>query len=363
MQGGDVFGGEGRIHAVAQSVFQRRQRQLVDAQHARQMVLLDLVDVLLFADEHARLGGAQQLVAGEGDHVRPGAQALAGHMALPVQAEVLAGEEKAGAQVVQQQRAFFPGDGAQLLDLHGLGKAADFEVAGVHLQQRLGAAVNGIDVVIGVGLVGGADFHERGTAARHDLRHTEGAADFHQLAPGDGHGLALAEGVEHEKDRAGVVVDDHGGLGPRDLTEQALDVGIAAAALALFQVVFKVAVPGGYGGHMLRCLPAQGCAAQVGVQDHAGGVDDTAQRIIIAMPEPFQNLRGKRRGGGDGVSRAGQQGLAEGLGFLLQEFPHEYIGVLLAGPADFGQSQQTVNFWDPAEKSVVHDRVLLLKAL
>ena len=120
---------------------------------------------------------------------------------------------------------------------------------------------------------------------------------------------------------------------------------------------------GGYGGHMLRCLPAQGRAAQVGVQDHAGGVDDTAQRIIIAMPEPFQNLRGKRRGGGDGVSRAGQQGLAEGLGFLLQEFPHEYIGVLLAGPADFGQSQQTFNFWDPAEKSVVHDRVLLLKAL
>ena len=213
-----------------------------------------------------------------------------------------------------------------------------------------------------MGLVGGADLHEYSAAAGHDLRHAEGAADLHQLAPGDSHGLALAEGVEHEEDRAGVVVDHHGGLGPGDLTEQALDVGIAAAALALFQVVFKVAVPGGYGGHMLRCLPAQGRAAQVGVQYDAGGVDDPAQGVIVALLKPLKGLCRQPLSGGDGDGGTGQERLSERLGLLFQKLPHKDVGVLLTGTADLGQGEQTVDFRNLAEKSVVHNRVLLLKA-
>ncbi len=180
---------------------------------------------------------------------------------------------------------------------------------------RIRAAVvvrDGGLVVAEVGAVGGADLDQGGAALTHDVRDAEAAADLDELAARN-HDLAVAgEGREHEEQGGGVVVDGHGGLGAGDAAQEGLDVLVAAAALAGFEVVLEVAVAardcrhGGDGGVRERR------AAEVGVNDDAGGVDHGTQgrgqgRIGAAQGGVDDLVEGVRRlAGGDGGAPVGQ---------------------------------------------------------
>ena len=87
---------------------------------------------------------------------------------------------------------------------------------------------------------------------------------------------ALAQGCEREQDRGRVVVDDVRGLGlEKRRQERGQQVG-ALAALARFEVQLEVAVAGGDGERVHGGTRQRG-ASEVGVQDHAGGVDHSPQ--------------------------------------------------------------------------------------
>src|SRR5439155_6232518 len=105
----------------------------------------------------------------------------------------------------------------------------------------------------------------------------ERAADLDQLAARNDYLAALGQRVQSEEDGGGVVVDDQSALGADQLGEEPVGVGVALAALALLQVVFQVRILGGDPREVLDCLAGERRAPQVGVKNHARGVDHRSQ--------------------------------------------------------------------------------------
>ncbi len=67
--------------------------------------------------------------------------------------------------------------------------------------------------------------------------------------------------------------------------KQALDVDITLATSASANVKLKIGITGGGLANVLDRRLAQRSAAQVGVQNHASGVDYRAQRITQCLAE------------------------------------------------------------------------------
>ena len=235
----------------------------------------------------------------------------------------------------------------------GLGEAHHLEVAGVDLQQNLGLPpLQGGGVVGGAGLVGGAHLRQPGAAARQDVGHPEAAADLHQLPPGDGHPLPRRQGGEQEEHGGGVVVDRQGPLRAGEGTQQPLRRLPPAAPAAVWQVVFQVRISPGGLAHRLRRPPAQGGAAQVGVEHDAGGVDHppqggAGQPLRQAEDGALQLLRA-----GDGGKGALPQGPAAVVQHLAGGLPLDGVGqgVLRQG----GAGEKQIHFGQPAQQFRVH---------
>jgi hypothetical protein len=94
------------------------------------------------------------------------------------------------------------------------------------------------------------------------------------LGTGDDDGAAASQGGEGEQDGGGVVVDDQGSFRAGETLEQSFGMHQARAAPAARQVVFEVGVAERDGLDGLQGGGAERGAAEVGVQDNAGGVDD-----------------------------------------------------------------------------------------
>ncbi len=146
------------------------------------------------------------------------------------------------------------------------------------LQQQPGLIIERFAVVAQVGLVGGADLAQGDAAGLHDIRNAKGAADFDHLAARDDRLLAPGQSGQGEQHRAGVVVDHRGGLGAGQAAEHLLDVAVAVPAAAGVEIDFKVRIGAGHRVHRCQRFFTQRRAAEVGVQQSAGGVDDVAQR-------------------------------------------------------------------------------------
>ena len=180
--------------------------------------------------------------------------------------------------------------------------------------------------------VGRAHLAQPRARLRHDVRHAESAADLDQLSARDDHLAAGCEGGEHEQGRRGVVVGDHRGLGAGEPAEQALGVHVPCAAPPGLQVVLEVRVAGGQLGHASGGRGGQRGAAEVGMDDDAGGVDGAAERGPDARGEPRAGrgldgggrLVGRGRGGAAGGHRGAQL-----VGRLAQRLDDE--GVPVAG--------------------------------
>ncbi len=187
----------------------------------------------------------------------------------------------------------------------GLGDEAPLlEVAAVDLQDQGRAGGEGAAVVREVGPVGRADLEELDTGPLHHCRDAKGPADLDQLAPGHDDGPAHREGVQRQQQGGRIVVDDMGRLGPGEQRELGGEPAQARAATTGLEVELEARValcgPGDSG-------PGRGGergAAQVGVQQDAGGVQDPS-RMGRGQPAGFEgdpdgqvleNRRRPRRG-------------------------------------------------------------------
>ena len=140
-------------------------------------------------------------------------------------------------------------------------------------------------VVPKMSAVGRSDLDQLRSALGDDVRHPEPAADLHQLAAGDDDRRAFGDRRQGQQHRAGAVVDDHPGLGPGHFGDEPVQVFMARGTTARIQVHFEVGVArrGPHGGKRLR---RQRCAAKVGVDHHAGGVDDGKHRFAPTICKP-----------------------------------------------------------------------------
>jgi hypothetical protein len=127
--------------------------------------------------------------------------------------------------------------------------------------------------------VRGPDLDEADAGRRHDVGDPELPPDLDELAAGHEHVLAPGQGREREQDGGGAVVDHERVLGSRDRGEQHLGASAPPASGAGLGLDLQVRVAGGdprrgRGGGL-----GQRRAAEARVQDHAGGVDHTAEPV------------------------------------------------------------------------------------
>ena len=121
---------------------------------------------------------------------------------------------------------------------------------------------------------------------RHDVGDAERSANFDQLSARDDDFAAVSKRVKREQDGGGVIVDDEGGEGRHvlidtceDLLEQTVRVDVALAAGSGSEIEFEIGVGSGNVANVVDGRSGQRSAAEIGVQDHAGGVDDGTKRV------------------------------------------------------------------------------------
>ncbi len=270
------------------------------------------MDQLVVAGDDARLRAAQQLVAAERDEIHASFEALLG--ARLVHAEWPQVRHAAAAEVFVEGDVVLSGQGGQLVQRGLLGETGDAEVGMVDGEDEGGVVVDGLAVVVEMGLVGGADFAEDGAGAGHDVGNAEAFADLDELSAGDDDFAAGGQFVEDQIDGGGVVVDGDAGLAEEALDEIG-DVHVAAAAAAGGKVVLEVRVAGD------ELERPQGGAAQIRMQDDAGGVDHRPQRGALELRQAAADHlldRGHLRG------LAAEQ-LAAEVGDGLADLVHEEI--------------------------------------
>ena len=125
--------------------------------------------------------------------------------------------------------------------------------------------------------VGGADLDQPRAGARHDVRHAERAADLDQLAARHDRLAAARQRVEHEQHRGGIVVDDGRVLGAGQFAQQAAQVVVALAALAVREIEFERDRVAHRRDRRLDRLLGDQRAAEIGVQHGAGEIEHRPQ--------------------------------------------------------------------------------------
>ena len=234
------------------------------------------LDELGAADDDPRLRSAEQLVAGEADEVGPGLQALA-RGRLVAEQQAAAHEERARAEVVDERQAVRTGDPNEVGEPRLLGEADQAEVGLVDAEQQRRLRADRAVVVAGASAVGRPDLAQPGARTREHVGNAESVADLDQLAARDEHFASLGQRGQREQHGCGVVVDDQGGLRAGQPPQDRGGVVLARAAAALAEVVLEVRVAARDRVHPLQCFPRERCAPEIGMDDHAGGVDRPSQ--------------------------------------------------------------------------------------
>lgn len=301
--------------------------KFVGAEGAGEGVFFEFGDEVGAPGDDARLGAAEEFIAGEGDEIHACHKGFldGGFVSQAVGGGV---EEGAGAEVFDVGEAVGVGEGREF-GAGGFGvEAEDAEVGGVGGEKEGdGLLREGGFVIAEVDAVGCTDFNEFGAGLGQHVGDAEAAADFDELGAGDEDAAAFGEGGEDEQDGGGVVVDDEGGFGAGEAFEQVFGMAVAGATGAFGEVVFQVGVAE-RGVHGLDGRAAKGGAAQVGVEDDAGGVDD--------------GLEGGGRPGVEEVGRADDQRFeirgfaAEGLEAGASFIERGAEGVGGEGASEFG---------------------------
>ena len=198
----------------------------------------------------------------------------------------------------------------ELLERRLFGETHDAEVARMHLEDQPDAArtrpvaLDGLCEVGHARSVRGAHLDEPGARALADRGQAERATDLHELAPRDDHRLAGGEGVERQQQRRRRVVDDEGGFRSRHLDEEILAALSAATTAARLEIHLQVRLPSRPGREARDGRGPERRATEVGVDQHARGVDDVHEPARVPGVEmlPGDAGEGVRRGHGSSVA-------------------------------------------------------------
>jgi hypothetical protein len=79
----------------------------------------------------------------------------------------------------------------------------------------------------------------------------------------------------------------------QELQEQAVDMDVALPALAGGEVEFEISIGARRGAEVIERTRSQRRASEIGVQDHAGGVDERPQRVTQRLAELAFDCRGQ----------------------------------------------------------------------
>ena len=211
------------------------------------------------------------------------------------------------APLVDQHR--HAGARPELRELPGLdrGDEADLpEVAGKDLEQERRLRADRRLVIREARAVGRSHLHQAGAGGGHDLRDAERAADLHQLAARHHHLSPLRQRRQRDHQRRRVVVDHQGRLGAGERRQQPLGAAVALPAAAGVEVDLQVAI----GVEERREAPRHGCrqrrAAEVGVEEDAGGVEHPPQRVAEQRLDALGDAAGKTAQGALELVAAGE---------------------------------------------------------
>ena len=235
-------------------------------------------------EQQTGLRAAQQLIGAGRHQVDAGKQAVL-HARLGRQAIGRRVEQRATSQVMEQPQLMLPGDGGQRFQLDALGEADHLEVAGVHLHDGHRFRRDRSGVIFGAGSIRGADLDHTCTRKAHDLRHSKSAADLDQLAAGNDDLLAPRQCRQHQEHRGGAIVDNRGGLGAGQVPQQLAEQVMAPASPAGQRIEFDGRVRARHAGDGFRRGPRQRSPAEVGMENHSGGIHDRPE----PRPSQFSN--------------------------------------------------------------------------
>jgi hypothetical protein len=263
---GNLRAGELGVAVEAQRRRQRGKRELVDPHGPGERMGSAGLDRVAPADQHPGLRAPEQLVAREA-HDRAARGDRAGHGRLAGQ-RGQAARERARADVVDDRHP----QPAQILGRDLLGEADHAVVGRMGAQDRAGLRPHRALVVAEPSAIGGADLHQLGAGLLNHLRQAERAADLDQLSAGDHDLTPGAERGRGQQHRGRPVVHRQGGLGAAQLAQEALDVGLARATFAAFEVVLEIRVGAPGASHGLGGALGQRRPSEVRVHDHAGRV-------------------------------------------------------------------------------------------
>ncbi len=137
---------------------------------------------------------------------------------------------------------------------------------------------DGVFVVCEASAVGGADFAERHAALRHDFGDAEAVADFDEFAARDEDFAVAGKRCEDEQNGGGAIIDHDGGLGAGESLDELTGVDVAFPARAGLEVVLEIGILRRGAAEFFDGEFGERCAAQVGVEDDAGRVNDRLER-------------------------------------------------------------------------------------
>ncbi len=294
---------EGRRH--------RGEQHLVRAHRAGQRVLAQPRDQVFATDHEAGLGTADQLVPAERHEVGTIGEAFRGHR-LVREAEGGRVEERAAAEVVDDERAVRVGGRSQRARVGRLHEAGLAEVRGVHAEDEAGASVGQRRLEVGdARAVRRPDLDQLRPRASDDLGDPDAAPDLDELAAAH-RDAALARQPHGERDGRGVVDQDQRVLGARERDQVLLGLAVAAPPAPRLAVELEEDRSLGRGTGRLDGGSRPRRAAQVRVDDDTRGIDDAlGAGAALEGLEACDDVRGDRlRGSGRPLRRRARQARA-----------------------------------------------------
>jgi hypothetical protein len=271
---GNFFPGGPEVSA--QGGFHGGDGELVDAEGAEERMTANFGDEILFAGDDADLRAAEKLVAAEENEREAGFNAFAGGGF--VNAEGREVDEAAGAEVFDDRQRAARAERDQLCHFRFFGEAGHREIGGMDAKKQAGFFGDGVFVVGDASAVGGTDFAEDGATLLHDFGDAKAVADFDELAAGDDDFAATSECRKSDKDGSGAVVHNDSGFGASEALDQERKMNVALAAGAGGEIVLEIGITRGGLAELFEGRRSERGAAEIGVEDDAGSVDDGAER-------------------------------------------------------------------------------------
>lgn len=313
---------------------QRGEHELVAAERTEERILLQGADAFGLAHDETGLRTPEQFVAAEAHQIGAGLEAFVGLRFVIEGGETGEVDPGTAAEVFDQRKACrsefrcaLLGEAGEVGDGRGLDKPFHEEIAAMDAQDEGGVRGDGLGVVVEAGLVGGADFAQACAAGFEDFGDAEAAADLDQFSAGDDDFLAWAGGevAKDEDERSSAVVDDGGGGGTGGDGDGLLEVSGAWAAFAGIEVQFEIGVTAGDRAEGGEGGSGEWGAAEVGMGENAGAVDDGLEALAGGGGEDLIEISDERFEVGDGGCGA------EGGEMMAEDMDNEGAGQIRGG--------------------------------